>query len=74
MLAVCAGGLRHLLLSRGEELPDRDLRAQVPVNIRSEDRRHALGNELTSLFVELPIWAWPTRSRGTGAWSNAPRS
>jgi WS/DGAT/MGAT family acyltransferase len=55
VLAVCAGGLRHLLLSRGEALPGGDLRAQVPVNIRSEDREHALGNELTSLFVELPV-------------------
>jgi diacylglycerol O-acyltransferase / wax synthase len=27
----------------------------VPVNIRSEDQEHALGNELTSLFVELPV-------------------
>ncbi|HYB23701.1 MAG TPA: wax ester/triacylglycerol synthase family O-acyltransferase, partial [Solirubrobacteraceae bacterium] len=55
VLALCAGGLRQLLLSRGEGLPERDLRAQVPVNIRSGDREHALGNELTSLFVELPV-------------------
>jgi diacylglycerol O-acyltransferase / wax synthase len=55
VLALCAGGLRHLLLSRGDALPEGDLRAQVPVNIRSEDQEHALGNELTSLFVELPV-------------------
>ncbi len=55
VLALCAGGLRHLLLSRGDALPQGDLRAQVPVNIRSEDQEHALGNELTSLFVELPV-------------------
>src|SRR5208283_6209027 len=55
VLALCAGGLRELLLSRGDALPGNDLRAQVPVNIRSEDREHALGNELTSLFVELPV-------------------
>ena len=55
VLAICAGGLRHLLLSRGDELPEGDLRAQVPVNIRTEDQEHALGNELTSLFVELPV-------------------
>jgi len=54
VLAVCAGGLRHLLLSRGDELPE-GLRAQVPVNIRAQDKEHALGNELTSLFVELPL-------------------
>lgn len=63
VLAICAGGLRHLLLSRGEELPERDLRAQVPVNIRAEDREHALGNELTSLFVELPISEADPRAR-----------
>ena len=55
VLALCAGGLRRLLVSRGDVLPDGGLRAQVPVNIRSEDREHALGNELTSLFVELPV-------------------
>ena len=55
VLALCSGGLRHLLLSRGETVPESDLRAQVPVNIRAEDQEHALGNELTSLFVELPV-------------------
>ncbi|HEY5144980.1 MAG TPA: wax ester/triacylglycerol synthase family O-acyltransferase [Solirubrobacteraceae bacterium] len=55
VLALCAGGLRHLLLSRDATLPADSLRAQVPVNIRSEDREHALGNELTSLFVDLPL-------------------
>ena len=55
VLALCTGGLRHLLLSRGDALPEHGLRAQVPVNIRSQDKEHALGNELTSLFVELPV-------------------
>ena len=55
VLALCAGGLRHLLLSRGDELPASNLRAQVPVNIRTEDQEHTLGNELTSLFDELPV-------------------
>jgi diacylglycerol O-acyltransferase len=55
VLAVCAGGLRHLLLSRGDTLPDRPLRAQVPVNVRPGEHEHDLGNELTSLFVELPL-------------------
>ena len=55
VLALCTGGLRALLLARGEDPPARGLRAQVPVNIRSTDKEHALGNELTSLFVELPV-------------------
>jgi WS/DGAT/MGAT family acyltransferase len=54
VLALCAGGLRALLLSRGE-VPSGHLRAQVPVNIRAGDQDHALDNELTSLFVELPV-------------------
>lgn len=55
VLALCAGGLRHLLLARGETPPASGLRAQIPVNIRAGDREHALGNELTSLFIELPV-------------------
>jgi len=55
VLAVCTGGLRALLLSRGEPIPERGLRAQVPVNIRAKEHEHDLGNELTSLFVELPV-------------------
>jgi diacylglycerol O-acyltransferase / wax synthase len=55
VLALCTGGLRHLMLARGDELPERGVRAQIPVNIRSALKEHALGNELTSLFVELPV-------------------
>jgi WS/DGAT/MGAT family acyltransferase len=55
VLALCTGAIRHLLLSRGETVGADELRAQVPVNIRSQEQEHALGNELTSLFVELPI-------------------
>lgn len=53
VLALCAGGLRHLLESRGERV-EGVLRAQIPVNIRHDDGRE-LGNEITSLFVELPV-------------------
>ena len=38
VLAICAGGLRHLLLARGDALPE-GLRAQVPVNIRAQGPR-----------------------------------
>ncbi len=55
VLAISAGALRHLLLARGDELPASGLRAQIPVNIRTSEHDHALGNALTSLFVELPV-------------------
>jgi diacylglycerol O-acyltransferase / wax synthase len=55
VLALCAGGLRQMLLARGELPPERGLRAQVPVNIRSSAHEHDLGNQLTSLFITLPV-------------------
>lgn len=54
-LAATAGGLRKLLESRGEEPPKRGLRAMVPVNVRQVGEQLALGNRITSLFVELPV-------------------
>jgi diacylglycerol O-acyltransferase len=55
VLAISAGGLRRLLLSRGEDLPADGLRGQIPVNLRSASERLALGNRLTSLYVHLPV-------------------
>jgi len=55
VLALCTGGLRQVLLARGEALPASGLRAQIPVNIRTDAERMALGNRLTSLFVPLPV-------------------
>jgi diacylglycerol O-acyltransferase / wax synthase len=54
-LAACTSGLRRLLASRGEELPDGGLRAMVPVNLRDASREETLGNRVSSLFVELPV-------------------
>lgn len=53
VLALVTGALRRLLERRGETL-DRPLRAMVPVNVRGEDHT-SLGNQVSSLFVELPI-------------------
>jgi WS/DGAT/MGAT family acyltransferase len=55
VLAACASGLRELLLERGERLPAHGLRAMVPVNLREASERLALGNKVSSLFVELPV-------------------
>jgi len=54
-IAVVASGMRRLLVERGEELPDDGLRAMVPMNIRADDEHLALGNRVSSLFVELPV-------------------
>jgi diacylglycerol O-acyltransferase / wax synthase len=55
VLTVTASGLRALLQSRGEALPEEGLRAMVPVNVRVASEHLALGNRVSSLFVELPV-------------------
>src|SRR5208283_1403728 len=47
--------LRALLESRGEALPAEGLRAMVPMNVRSAGEHLALGNQISSLFLELPV-------------------
>ena len=54
VLAAVAAGLRELLLSRGES-PPAGLRAMVPVNVRTATEDLGLGNQITSLFVPLPV-------------------
>jgi diacylglycerol O-acyltransferase / wax synthase len=55
VLASVTGGLRRLLLGRGEEPPEHGLRAMVPVNVRPDREQLALGNRISSLFVQLPV-------------------
>jgi diacylglycerol O-acyltransferase len=54
-LAATASGLRALLQSRGELLPAGGLRAMVPMNVRVAGEQLALGNRVSSLFMELPV-------------------
>ena len=61
ILAVMAGALRRLLLARGE-VPA-DLRAMIPVSVRSADQRGSLGNQVTAVFCPLPIGDPAPRSR-----------
>jgi WS/DGAT/MGAT family acyltransferase len=55
VLSVTASGLRALLQSRGEALPAGGLRAMVPINVRAASEHLALGNRVSSLYVELPV-------------------
>ncbi len=52
VLALCAGALRHHLDHHGG-IPDSPLVAMVPVSVRSEDERDALGNRVTTTFTSL---------------------
>ena len=56
VLATCAGALRNWLLSRGEPVLDTTvIRAMVPVSLRGADEQGALGNRVSSYFVDLPV-------------------
>lgn len=55
ILAVVAGALNKLLKSRKEPTRGRVLRAMVPVSVRSESEKMALGNRVSMIFVDLPV-------------------
>jgi diacylglycerol O-acyltransferase / wax synthase len=55
VLAVVTGALRAFLEHRGDELPAHGLRAMVPVSLRASGEEGALGNRVSSLFVDLPV-------------------
>jgi len=52
VLALCAGALRRYLDGR-DERPDGPLVAMVPVSVRAEDERDALGNRVSSMLATL---------------------
>ncbi len=54
-LAVMAGAIRGWLRSRGELVDGLRLRACVPVSVRTEAERGALGNRIVAMFAPLPV-------------------
>ncbi len=54
VLAVCTGALRSFLVA-GDELPDRPLVAVVPVSVRPESGAPKGSNQVSSMFVQLPV-------------------
>lgn len=55
VLSVVAGGLRRLLKARGERIEDLELRAMVPVSVRADADKGALGNQVASIWAPLPV-------------------
>lgn len=53
VMAICAGGLREYLLAH-DALPDRPLRAMVPVSIRTGDEADPWTNRVSATIAELP--------------------
>ena len=56
VLAVVTGALRKWLHTRGIRTEGLELRALVPVSIRTEDERGELGNKLAAMRGPLPVY------------------
>ena len=56
LLTAVAAGVHDLLSARGEVMEDRQLQVLVPVGSDHHDD-HRLGNEVSAMFVRLPISA-----------------
>jgi diacylglycerol O-acyltransferase / wax synthase len=56
VLTVVSGALARWLRSRGIRTEGLEMRALVPVSVRTEDQRHTLGNQLTALRGPLPVY------------------
>jgi WS/DGAT/MGAT family acyltransferase len=57
VLAAVTGALRAHLLARGERVGGLTLRAMVPVSVRAEAERGALGNRVSAIYAPLPVFA-----------------
>lgn len=56
MLAATAGAFRRLLVERGEDISDLELRSSVPVNLKPmTERTESLGNYFGLIFLPIPV-------------------
>jgi WS/DGAT/MGAT family acyltransferase len=56
ILAVVAGALRSFLISRGRHTEGVEMRALVPVSVRTEGEHHQGGNRIVAMRGPLPIY------------------
>ena len=56
VLTVVTGAMRKFLRSRGVRTEGLELRALVPVSIRSEDQRGGTGNQIAAMRGPLPVY------------------
>ncbi len=56
VLAVVAGALRSFLISRGRHTAGVEMRALVPVSVRTEGEHHEGGNRIVVMRGPLPIY------------------
>ena len=63
ILAAVAGALGRYLRSRGHPTDGVELRAMVPVSVRTAEQHGALGNQVTAMMAPLPVWCEDPKQR-----------
>ena len=63
VLAAVSGALRRHLLRHGHAVDGLVLKAMVPVSVRTEDERGALGNRISTVYAPLPVGVADPRQR-----------
>tara|TARA_R110002073_G_scaffold2950_16_gene19704 strand:+ start:5902 stop:7365 length:1464 start_codon:yes stop_codon:yes gene_type:complete len=63
VLAVVSEAVARYLESHGEQVADQRMRIMCPVNVRTEDQKGALGNQVSAIFPMLPAWSMGTLER-----------
>jgi diacylglycerol O-acyltransferase / wax synthase len=56
VLSTVSGALGRHLRRRGQTTDGLELKAMVPVSVRADVERGALGNRVAAMFASLPVW------------------
>jgi len=63
VLAAVAGALRAFLIRRGRDPEGIELKAMVPVSVRADAERGALGNRVAAMYAPLPVHTADAKER-----------
>jgi WS/DGAT/MGAT family acyltransferase len=63
VLATVAGALGRHLRRRGHNTDGLELKAMVPVSVRQDIERGALGNKVAAMMAPLPVWCQEPMAR-----------
>lgn len=63
VLAAVGAGVQRLFEHRNAQTDGVRMRVMIPVSVRSDDERGALGNKVSAMFVSVPIGPMSARQR-----------
>ncbi len=63
VLTVVSEAVARYLNEHNEPVDGQHMRIMCPVNVRTEDQKGALGNQVSAIFPMLPAWKMPAKHR-----------